>query len=255
MKVFQILISYWFYQRKTNVWTPMPTCSKCKTELSNTFYCYKCGIKLKNPPTTIPTPIKLTVVGGPSGYGFANDFCNSWILDSKPPGKSVPYTSNSAIYVSVEQNVFAVSLWHAPGLQRKRFVWVDGCIGPKEFNHLRALSYQETDVFILPFDKGDENSFNEIPTKWTKEIRKQSKKPIILVGVKNTKEVISNQKARQLMVDQQFVDYCEVNLDDMMLVDDIFRKAILLAVRDLVAKPKPKRSWSSSWLVSADEFW
>jgi hypothetical protein len=120
---------------------------------------------------------------------------------------------------------------------------------------LRALSYQETDVFILPFDKGDENSFNEIPTKWTKEIRKQSKKPIILVGVKNTKEVISNQKARQLMVDQQFVDYCEVNLDDMMLVDDIFRKAVLLAVRDLVAKPKPKRSWSSSWLVSADEFW
>ena len=58
--------------------------------------------------------------------------------------------------------------------------------GQEEFDRLRPLSYPDTDVILLCFSIDSPDSLENIPEKWTPEIKHFCPKvPIILVGNKN----------------------------------------------------------------------
>jgi len=57
--------------------------------------------------------------------------------------------------------------------------------GQEEYNRLRPLSYTSSDVFLICFSIVDPNSFNNVSTKWIKEIQHHAPNiPFILVGTK-----------------------------------------------------------------------
>ena len=57
--------------------------------------------------------------------------------------------------------------------------------GQEEYESLRLLSYPNTDVFLLVFSIGVQQSFDNIAKKWLKEVREhQPTTPCIVVGAK-----------------------------------------------------------------------
>ncbi|XP_052795827.1 cell division control protein 42 homolog isoform X2 [Mya arenaria] len=55
--------------------------------------------------------------------------------------------------------------------------------GQETYDRLRTLSYYDTDVFIVCFSVADEDSFQNIKTKWIPELRQyRPDTPFILVG-------------------------------------------------------------------------
>eukprot|EP00058_Branchiostoma_floridae_P005060 XP_002590548.1 hypothetical protein BRAFLDRAFT_124528 [Branchiostoma floridae] len=58
--------------------------------------------------------------------------------------------------------------------------------GQEDYDRLRPLSYPQTDIFLMCFDIGNRDSFENISEKWFPEVRHFCPDtPIILVGTKN----------------------------------------------------------------------
>jgi len=70
------------------------------------------------------------------------------------------------------------------GLPIKVGLW--DTAGQEDFEQLRPLSYPDTDVFCLCFSIVNRGSFENIPTKWKKELKRHGPKvPVILVGTQS----------------------------------------------------------------------
>ena len=55
--------------------------------------------------------------------------------------------------------------------------------GQEEYDRLRPLMFPDTDAFLICYNVADRNTFDLVPTKWAKDVKKYSSKSnIILVG-------------------------------------------------------------------------
>jgi len=82
--------------------------------------------------------------------------------------------------------------------------------GQEDYDRLRPLSYPDTDVILMCFSIDSPDSLENIPEKWTPEVRHFCPNvPIILVGNKtdlrtdeNTKRELSKMKQQPVSVDE-----------------------------------------------------
>lgn len=57
--------------------------------------------------------------------------------------------------------------------------------GQEGYDHIRPLSYTQTDVFLVGYSVVSRTSFDNVKTKWVPEIKRHEPKvPIILIGTK-----------------------------------------------------------------------
>jgi len=60
-----------------------------------------------------------------------------------------------------------------------------GHAGQEEYDHIRPLSYPETDIFLVCFSVDSQSSFRNIDARWHPEIKEhEPDKPFIVVGTK-----------------------------------------------------------------------
>jgi len=68
--------------------------------------------------------------------------------------------------------------------------------GQDEYDHLRPMSYNDTDVFLVCFSLSNRESFDNITVKWIPELQKHAPTvPMLLIGTKldlrNDKKLVS----------------------------------------------------------------
>ncbi|KAK1349611.1 small Rho-like GTP-binding protein [Hamiltosporidium tvaerminnensis] len=119
--------------------------------------------------------------------------------------------------------------------------------GQEEYSQLRALSYPQTDVFILCYAVNNVVSFNNIKAKWYCEL-KQFNKPILLVATKvdtrtnNTNnDMVTPEKGIDLQKKLHINDFIECSALKKTKIKEVFEKAI-----ECTYKSKKRSSFFSS---------
>jgi len=136
------------------------------------------------------------------------------------------------------------------------------------YDRLRTLSYYDTDVFVLCFSVADQDSFDNIKTKWIPEIRQyKPHTPFILVGTQCdlrdsdkvfmmshptetasmsssessssslSRQCVSRRQAKSLVRKCGARAYMECSALEGTRIGEVFQSALLTAV-----SPKPKRA-------------
>ncbi|KAH3846966.1 uncharacterized protein LOC127873962 [Dreissena polymorpha] len=86
--------------------------------------------------------------------------------------------------------------------------------GQETYDRLRTLSYYDTDVFVICFSVADEDSFNNVKTKWIPEIRQyRPGTPFILVGTKRDRRNSTLESSR-LSAQMTSVSYENISVKD-----------------------------------------
>ena len=105
-------------------------------------------------------------------------------------------------------------------------------------HRFRALSYAQTDVFLLCFDVSQRSSFDRVETYWVPDLRQfQSRTPIILVALKtdmrdNKNDCVSFDEGMVMASKVGAHNYKEVSSKKhaITLVPELFREAEKTAV-------------------------
>ncbi|XP_012557981.2 uncharacterized protein LOC101241560 isoform X1 [Hydra vulgaris] len=106
--------------------------------------------------------------------------------------------------------------------------------GSSEFDHVRLLSFDGVDVFVLCFDLNLPESLENVQTKWAKEAKTFSPStPIVLCGCKCDLHDVN--KCDKEMIDKviQQIDssvYIECSSQNNKNVEEIFKTISLLAI-------------------------
>lgn len=107
----------------------------------------------------------------------------NYVADIEVDGKQVNYIY---IYYYAINNIFACCLLHYMALlwnQVELALW--DTAGQEDYDRLRPLSYPDTDVILMCFSIDSPDSLENIPEKWTPEVKHFCPNvPIILVGNK-----------------------------------------------------------------------
>ncbi|KAF6769757.1 hypothetical protein AHF37_11553 [Paragonimus kellicotti] len=122
--------------------------------------------------------------------------------------------------------------------------------GQEEYSHLRPLTYSNVDVIILCFSLIRQPSFDNVESKWLKEIKDSGdlkNKPFILVGTMSDYRaessklgiapVISHDKGRRLAKSIGAVGYLECSAKLNSGVKEVFNMAIQCGLDNRVSKP------------------
>ncbi|KAM9946209.1 hypothetical protein ACTFIT_004509 [Dictyostelium discoideum] len=142
--------------------------------------------------------ISYTTNGFPSEYlpTVFDNYCANLMLDGKP---------------------YSLGLWDTAGQE--------------EYDRLRPLSYPQTDVFLICFSIISQSSFENVSTKWFKEVNHHAPGvPIVLVGTKqdirNDNDSIKKLKERNI----ELVPY-EKGLEKAKEINAIYLEASALTQR------------------------
>ena len=112
--------------------------------------------------------------------------------------------------------------------------------GQEDYDMLRPLSYQQTDLFIVVFALNSKESYENVKSKWIPEIEQHAPGvPFIIVGTKadlRESSHVSKQQGQQLKIDTKACAYLECSARTREGLKDVFDTAIQ-AILD--ARPKP----------------
>ena len=112
--------------------------------------------------------IKCVAVGDPSGKTC---MFKSYTSDQFPEEHNPTVIDTYSANVKVDGRIINLGLWDTSGLE--------------DYDRLRPLSYDETDVFLVCFSLVNPASFENVRAKWFPEVRYHVKNvPIVLVGTK-----------------------------------------------------------------------
>ncbi|CAG7829237.1 unnamed protein product [Allacma fusca] len=123
--------------------------------------------------------------------------------------------------------------------------------GQEDYDRLRPLSYNQTDIFLVCFSVVHPTSFENVKAKWYPEIHHHCQKaPFLLVGTQidlrdntNTVEALAKNKQRPVSTEQgeklakelKAAKYVECSSMTQKGLKDVFDEAILFAL-----EPPPK---------------
>ncbi|XP_040579917.1 cdc42 homolog [Lepeophtheirus salmonis] len=114
--------------------------------------------------------------------------------------------------------------------------------GQEDYDNLRHLCYPNTDIFLVCFSVIRPNSFANVRQKWSSEVKKYYKAPILLVGTQvdlrndeKTKEALSKCKQKPITEEQGrslakeigAVRYSECSAITQNGLKDVFDEAII----------------------------
>jgi len=172
----------------------------------------------------------------------------------------VSYTSNStpADYTpTVFDNYNAITMFKNKPLS----ICCWDTAGQDDYDHLRSLSYPQTDVFIVCFSITSPISFANVSSKWVPELQHHCPDvPIILVGTKldlrsNSEyleemkrrgvEVITNEQGRKLAQTVGAVDYIECSAVTQQGLKDVFDRSLMAWDEDKAKKRKQQKECCS----------
>eukprot|EP00475_Leptophrys_vorax_P042316 TRINITY_DN7981_c0_g1_i1.p1 TRINITY_DN7981_c0_g1~~TRINITY_DN7981_c0_g1_i1.p1 ORF type:complete len:192 (-),score=33.98 TRINITY_DN7981_c0_g1_i1:52-627(-) len=110
--------------------------------------------------------------------------------------------------------------------------------GCEEYQHLRTLSYRQTDVFLACFSITSQESFNRVKSQWVPEIRHYCPKaPIILVGLQSDArdgeagaELVDKEEALSLAKEIGAAGYFECSAFSQEGTKDVFDGCIRVAL-------------------------
>ena len=110
--------------------------------------------------------------------------------------------------------------------------------GQAEYDRLRPLSFQETDVFIICFAVNSKQSFENVKTRWYLEIKEYAKTaPIILVGTKGdlrsssaADDCITDSDAQKLVEELNLFTYIECSSRTQQNLSTVFDTAARAAL-------------------------
>ncbi len=119
--------------------------------------------------------------------------------------------------------------------------------GQEEYSRLRALSYPETDVFLLCFSVISPSSFDNIKTKWHPEVSHHCPEAkIILVGTKidlrDDKETLESLKGEKLPTPEMGTKLAEqinakMYLECSALTQEGLKRVFEEAIRSVIGRP------------------
>jgi len=141
------------------------------------------------------------------------------------PSDYVPTVfENYSTTVMIDEKPVNLSLWDTAGQEG--------------YDRLRALSYPQTNIFLVCFAVGNKESFNNVKSKWIPEIQHHCPNiPFVLVGTKsdlrqNNKkdEMISEDEGVAMAKDVGAVIYLECSAITQEGLHAVFEKAIRTAL-------------------------
>jgi len=123
--------------------------------------------------------------------------------------------------------------------------------GQETYDRLRTLSYYDTDVFLVCFSVDDQDSFENVKSKWIPEIKEfRPNTPFILLGTQTdlrhslvdiTDACITSTKGKKTAKRLGAEKYMECSSLDGTGLDEVFQEAIHLALNP----HKKRQTWKS----------
>ncbi|XP_028857956.1 rho-related GTP-binding protein RhoV [Denticeps clupeoides] len=168
----------------------------------------------------------------------------------------VSYTSNG-YPADYKQTAFDVFTGHVQVDGSPVQIQLFDTAGQDEFDNIRSLSYEQTDVFMLCFSVVNPTSFENVSKKWIPEIRAcNPRSPIVLVGTQadllldvnvlinldqsKVKPVLGS-RARALSGKIRAAEYVECSALTQKNLKEAFDAAIFAAIKHKGGKAKKRR--------------
>lgn len=130
--------------------------------------------------------------------------------------------------------------------------------GQEDYDLLRPLSYQTTDIFLVCFSLVRRGSLSNVELKWIPELRYHSKKvPILLVGLqkdlrdedKTGQESVPYQYAKTVAAKVGAVAYLECSAKTMEGVHNVFNEAMRAVVNPASFRSQNSSGFGSMCLI------
>jgi len=142
--------------------------------------------------------------------------------EGKFPEAYVPTVfENYVTDLEIDGKMFELALWDTAGQE--------------EYDRLRPLSYNESDVVIICFAVDSKDSLENVPNKWVSEVKHFCpKEPILLVGLKTDLRESSNdsvsQEEAKATAAKLGLRYLECSAKTNVGVNTVFEEAVRATV-------------------------
>lgn len=145
------------------------------------------------------------------------------------PGDYVPTVfDNYSANVMVDNKIYNLALWDTAGQE--------------EYDYLRPLSYENTDIFVVCFSVMSITSFNNIKLKWIPEIKKYKQNcKYVLVGTKidmrtdyDQLKKLHNENSKPLTYEQGYQLAKDINAELYIECSSLTQKNINLLFTEVV---------------------
>lgn len=147
----------------------------------------------------------------------------TFVTNKNPVGYLPTLFDNWAKQMTYNENKYNLTLWDTAGQE--------------EFEELRKLSFQDTDVFLLCYAVNNVSSFNNLP-KWLDKLEAYDV-PVLLVGTKcdiKDDDNIDEKMIEGLCLKFNLPQKIECSSLELINIHDVFETAVEMAI-----KPKASR--------------
>ena len=176
---------------------------------------------IKQPVTTSSTVVNNSIKCVAIGDGAIGKTCMliSYSTNLFPEEHVPTVFDNYQSSVMVDGKNYVLGMWDTSGQD--------------DYDRLRPLSYNGTDIFLVCFAVNSITSFNNVKSKWIVEKQNYAKDvPFILVGLKTDLRgtggtpVVTKSMAEQMCVDLKAVKYMECSARTQQGLKQVFDEAI-----------------------------
>ena len=176
-----------------------------------------------------PRTIKCVVVGD----GAVGKTCMliSYATDKFPQEYCPTVFDNYVVTLRIGEDTFTLGLFDTAGQE--------------DYDNLRHLSYPCTDIFLICFSVVNPNSMENVRQKWSAEVKKYYRAPILLVGTqmdlredttireklaKSKQKPVTREQGEKMARDIKAFKYMECSAMTQEGLKDVFDEAIMASL-------------------------